>query len=330
MNVERLKKLSETVGISGAEADVAAFLEQELLKLNFACRKDAFGNLLAHRPGQGKHVLLEAHIDQVGMMVSEITDDGFVRFSPIGGLDLRILPSQEVVIYGKEPTFGVVCFHPSENPEEKSTAPTLDRLCIDTGLGKETAKAVSVGDRVSFTGSAFVQNGFFFGRALDNRASAETLLSFLETTDLSCEYSVLFAVQEEVGLVGATVATQVSDVDLAVVFDVTFGQTHGGKEEGTFICGKGPAIGIGPSVSYKDAKEMIRVAEERQIPHQIEVMGGSSGTDAWAIQLMGDGIPTVMLSVPLRYMHTPIEQFAISDIENTLLLLNAYLKEVCG
>lgn len=326
MNVDRLIKLTELTGVSGYERTVTSFLEKELLKLDFSCKIDEFGNVIAHRFGKGKRILLEAHIDQVGMMVSKVSDDGFLRFSPVGGLDMRVLPSQEVVVHADKPIKGVICFHPSRDSENKSKVPDLKRLCIDTGLGKNAQDIVSVGDIVSFATKPFEQNGHLFGCALDNRASIEIILSLLSEIEPSADITVLFAVQEEVGHFGALVASCFCNIDLAIVLDVTFGRSHEDAE--TFVCGKGPAIGVGPSVSRIEAQRMCHIAAKRCIPHQVEVMGGSSGTDAWVIQLLGEGIPTVMLSVPLRYMHTPMEQVALSDLENSITLLAAFIEEV--
>ncbi len=322
MNIERLLTLSSMPGISGNEESVSALLKTELEKLNFSCEKDSFGNLFAHRQGSGKHILLEAHIDQVGMMVSEIDPNGFVRFSPVGGLDLRILPSQDIVIHGRREVRGTICFHPSEDPENKDKSPSLNRLCIDTGFGIRVKEWVSVGDYISFNTVPFVQNGRFFGPALDNRASVEILLSFLEVTETDADLTVLFAVQEEIGHMGALIAESKISADLAIVLDVTFGQSHN-DTEGTFLCGGGPAIGMGPSVARKYALEMIDIATKEHIPHQVEVMGGSSGTDAWTLQLAGCGLPTVMVSLPIRYMHTPVEQFDIKDADSAVSLLTA-------
>lgn len=328
MKIKRLIELTEKYGISGYENEVSALLEKELSSLGFSCEIDDFGNVVGHRSGQGKHILLEAHMDQVGMMVSEITDDGFVLFSPVGGLDMRILPSQEVIVHAKEAIKGVICVHPSDNHENNEKAPDLKNLCIDVGLGRSARERVAVGDRISFSAKSFIQNGYLFGCGLDNRVSIEAVLSLLGEMDSSAEFTVLFAVQEEVGHFGATVAQCYGDVGLAIVLDVTFGKTHD-DTSGTFECGKGPAIGFGPSVSYKDAQAMRRVAEQNGISHQIEVMGGSSGTDAWVIQLLEEGIPTVMLSIPLRYMHTPIEQIALSDVDEAVALLKSFITEVC-
>jgi endoglucanase len=325
VNVNRLLKLASMVGISGNEDAVSDYLKTELENLNFTCEKDSFGNLFAHRNGSGKHLLLEAHIDQVGMMVSEIDSQGFIRFSPVGGIDLRILPSQEVFIHGKNITRGTICFHPSDDSENTDKAPSLNRLCIDTGLGVRVAEVVSVGDFISFNSAPFVQNGYVFGAALDNRASVEILLSCLEANETDLEVSVLFAVQEEIGHVGAVVAEPRINADLAIVLDVTFGQSHNDNKD-TFVCGNGPAIGVGPSVSHKDALELIDVAKKTGVQHQIEVMGGSSGTDAWTMQLAGNGLPVLMVSLPIRYMHTPVEQFDLQDAAAAVTLLNAYFK----
>lgn len=326
MKETRLLELSNLLGISGAEKAVSDFLTQQLEKRNFSCVVDAIGNLIAKREGKGKHILIEAHMDQVGMMVSEVGEDGFVRFSPIGGLDLRVLPSQVVVIHGKEDVRGVIVLHPdAENEDLKSVE--LSRLSIDSGLGKDVGQFISVGDLISFAGDSFVQNGFCFGRGLDNRACVETVLYLIEELDDTIGLTLLFAVQEEVGHLGATCADCYDDVDLAIVLDVTFGKSHEEKE-GTFACGRGPAIGAGPSVSYDETKRFLKIANESKLLYQIEAMGGSSGTDAWSIQLMERGIPTVMLSVPLRYMHMPTEMVLLDDIKSSAELLARYIKEV--
>lgn len=326
MKETRLLELSSLCGISSAEKAVCDFLIHELEKQNFSCNVDILGNLIAKRAGKGKRILIEAHMDQVGMMVSEITENGFVRFSPIGGFDLRVLPSQMVVIHGKREVRGIVCLHPDADNEELKTI-ELSRLSIDTGLGSEIEQFVSVGDLISFASDAFIQNGFCFGKALDNRACVEAVLSLIEEMGESTALTLLFAVQEEVGHLGATCADCYEDLDLAIVLDVTFGRTHD-RSEGTFPCGNGPAIGVGPSVSYEETNCLLQIAKDSYLPHQVEVMGGSSGTDAWSIQLLEKGIPTVMLSIPIRYMHTPTEAVFLDDIRTSVELLSCYIKEV--
>ncbi len=266
-------------------------------------------------------IMLEAHLDRIGLIVKEVDENGFVAFDTLGGVDERILPSCEVWILGKERCFGVIGAKPPHitTSEESKKGLSADDMLIDTGLGEKAAELISVGDPILLD-SKFCEllNGRIASAALDNRVSMAAVFEILERVKddvLPVNLMVAFTSGEESGLLGAYTILGESQPDLAVVLDVTYGRTPDAAGAETFPLGSGAAVMRGPNVHYEMTKRVIDIAKKKGIPYEIEVAPRSSGTTAWAIQNSKNGVPCIVISIPLRYMHTTVETVDLSDVE---------------
>ncbi len=322
---EQILTLTGISGISGGEFPVRQYLEERLQKLNMNPEVDENGNLfgtLRCKQKNAKTILLEAHMDRIGFMVSGIENDGSLRFVTVGGVDERILPGLEVLVEGKELCPGVVVL---KETKEKDKNPKCQNFRIETGWNQEeTEKRISVGDFIGMVSDSVELLGEkLSGGAMDNRAGIGAVLCCLEQLqgkELPYHLQVLFSTGEETGLQGAYTANL--SADAAIVIDVTHGMTPDTKEEvGVFPLGSGAVICRGPNLHYDYTKQLLALAKERGIPYAIEVAAGSSGTTAWAIQTANGGIPCMLVSIPLRYMHTNLETLAVSDVQAVSELL---------
>lgn len=328
---ETLKRLCGAVGVNGMTeaAEIAADLLRELCD---TVTVDASGNVIALCYGTDREapaLLLEAHIDQVGFVVTEIDEKGFVRVAACGRADTRVLPAARVVVYGDEPYHGVFCSVPPHLAKE-AALPELAELGIDVGMDKPTATAhIHSGDRVAFCPRLdTVGEHRLCGTSLDNRAGCVAILHALKqlkNTALSRTVAVVFAAKEEVGGQGAVTACYGISPECALVTDVSFAATH---DADPFACGKlggGVMLGYAPILDKTMTDTLEMLAKQEEIPYQPEVMGGLTGTDADKITVSRGGVPTALLSVPLRYMHTPVELADVRDIQAVGNLMAAYL-----
>lgn len=347
---EYLKRLTAAYGVSGYESGAAEELKNILSGYCEDVSVDKMGNVIA-RLGCGlknaKNVMLEAHMDQIGFIISKIEDDGKIRVKPIGGFDSGILPGLCVKIFGSKRGAedsdlsgasgavldGAIMINASFKQGDK--APGFDDIYIETGHSKEELdKKLCIGDPAAFAGEAKELLGDnMSSKAMDNRAGAVAIINTLDMLSenrerLRHDLTVVFSTQEEIGLRGATTAAYGAAPDFAIAVDVTHGETPDSKDEtGTFKLGGGAVVCRGPNLDYKRSLELIELAERLGIPYDIEVAGGSTGTTAWTIQTSGAGIPVALISIPLRYMHTNVETLNIKDIENTSKLI---CEAVCG
>lgn len=299
---------------------------------------DPLGNVIGViRCGKenAKKALIEAHFDQIGLMVSGIDDKGFITIAEIGGVDPRTLPATEVVIHGKEDVYGVIGQKPPHliSSDDMKKAIKIDELYIDTGYNAEEIKSkVELGDPITIKAKATVLgNNGFCGGALDDRAGIAALLwcaSELQSVGLEVDLYIMASVQEELGCRGAGVGAYGIDPDFAIAVDVTHGDTPDGQRERTSPLGKGGVICKGPNLHPKLVNEIIRLAKVYNIPYQIEVEAGNTGTNAWQMQVARSGIPCALISIPLKYMHTPVEALNIEDIKSTAHLMAALLKSI--
>ncbi len=328
---EYLTYLTSNPGLSGAEESIATILCEKLKKLGLEPMIDSYGNVHGSRRIQDKNaktVLLEAHMDQIGLMVSGIDENGFIQFVNLGGVDERILPGMEVTIFSNPPIKGIIGgFSPKAKEGEDTKNPALKDYRIDTGLDTESAKkSIHPGDFIQIGGETCeLLHGRMSGCAMDNRAGVVAILACLEELaqkEPAYHIEVLFSTQEELGLHGAYTGIQPGSVDAAIAVDVTHGTTPDVKNEtGVFPLGSGAVICRGPNLHYQYTKQLISLAKEYSVSHEIEVASGGSGTTAWAIQIIGNGIPVMLVSIPLRYMHTNVETLEISDVEAVSKLL---------
>ncbi|NLU25554.1 MAG: M42 family metallopeptidase [Hungateiclostridium thermocellum] len=331
-----LKDLSTYPGVSGQEDKLSGYIAKLFEKYCDSVEIDEFYNVIGIKKGiggsGGRRIMVTAHLDEIGLMVKSIDEKGFITVSNIGGVDSKVLLAQEVVIHGKKEIYGIIGAKPPHllTPEEIKKAVKMEDLVIDTGLSaEEVRKYVSVGDIVTFKVEPLVlQNNRFSSKSLDNRAGVVALLDIMENlTLLNHKDDAWFVatVQEEVGLRGANIAAYNINPDLAIVIDVCHGQIPGTPKESVFPVGKGPAVAVGPNLHRKYTKKMIELAKEENIPYQIDVEPGDTGTEAWAVQVSREGIPTLLVSIPLKYMHTVIETLSIDDIKNTGRLIARFI-----
>ncbi len=323
--------LAEKVGTSGDEREAALFAKAELEKYMDA-EIDALGNVVG-RCGSGKaHILLDAHIDQIGLVVSGIDDKGFILVDKVGGPDERILIGSEVYVHGKETLFGVVCSTPPHllTAEDKKAGVDIKRMAVDVGLSKEEAeKIIEIGDRITLKSyQCELLGDNIASGAFDDRCSVAVILRALEMVKGKVDnltLTVLFSVQEETGGSGAKTGSFASMPDYAIAVDVGFGDDPYTEKSSTVSLGKGPSIGISPTLDRAFTNELKEICKEKNIPYQHDVMGGRTGTNADSINNTGKGVRTALLSVPLRYMHTGIEVINMQDTENIARLIAEYL-----
>ena len=323
-------KLSDISATSGDETGFS----HELIKLlneYMPCKIDNVGNVLGSSEKGDFHILLDAHIDQVGLVVRGIDSKGFLLVDKIGSIDIRALTGAEVIVHGKEDLFGVVCSVPPHLQSGDSGGElNLKSMAIDIGLSAEEAKkAVSIGDRVTMRNfSNQLLNNCISGSALDNRAGVVAIfgaLDILKDKLHNVKLSVLFSVQEEVGCRGAGCGAFALMPDCAIAVDVGFGDDVYTDKSQTISLGGGPSIGIAPILSKALSDELVSIAKDEDIPYQHDVMSRTTGTNADTITVVGSGVPTLLLSVPLRYMHTANEVVNIDDIENTSKLIAEFV-----
>jgi len=300
-------------------------------------RTDVMGNVIACLNPSGKpRVMLAGHCDEIGFMVRYITDEGFVHFSPIGGVDAHLVPGQKVYIHGKAgPVLGVVgkkAIHLMEQEERKKVL-EFRQQWIDIGAPsrKEAEKRISIGDCVTFaTRFERLDGEMVVARGFDDKMGSFVVVEALRLASQMKPKAALYAVstvQEEVGLRGATTSAFSIAPDAAVAVDVTHGTDYPDAEKrlfGEVKLGSGPVLHRGANMNPVVAERLVGAAKKARIPYQMIGVPGGSGTDAWAIQLAHGGVATGLVSVPLRYMHTPIEVLNLKDLENASKLLAAF------
>lgn len=335
---EFLTRMAGVPHVSGYEDDLVTLVSAEFSK--FAeVSVDKFGNLIALKKGTGggPKVMFTAHMDEIGMMVSVICDNGFVKFSRVGGIDARNMLAQEVTIHGREKVFGVIGIKPPHltSEAERKKAVELHDMSIDTGYSKEALeKLIKPGDIITFNqGLVELKNGKIAGRALDNTVSVAAMycaMKNLEHYSHSADVYFVASAQEEVGLRGAITATYNIKPDIGIAIDVTFGRGGGLTEQESCELGKGPAIYVGPNINRKLYEMLKKTAGAHNIAYQIRVAPGVTGTDAMAIQVSEGGVITGLLSIPQNYMHSTVETNAISDIENCGRLVSGFVTGLQG
>jgi len=323
-----LNRLSGAPGNSGSEGILhgsASSVTMEMWKpLAHRVWKDSLGNVVAlmEADHDAPRVMLAAHIDQVGLMVSSVEDGGFVRIVPVGNIDPRILPGQEVVVWGKRPLYGIISALTNDKEEG---ATSYEELFVDVGLGGATREHVRAGDSVILSGpSVNLMGERMAGRAMDNRVGVTVVAECLWLLGQMPQRPRVLAVatvQEEVGLRGAKVGAYSLEPDLALAVDVTHGDAPDVPEHLGYRLGKGPAICTGGNVHPAIFQALKEKAQRLGIPYQVEVIPGYTGTDAWAIQTAREGIPTGVVSIPCRYMHSTVETIDLDDMKWSASLL---------
>ena len=324
--------LSNLRGTSGHEYRINREIARLFKPFSDSVEIDSLGSVIACRrcgKENAPKVMIEAHIDEIGLMVTSITDEGFVTFTEVGGVDRRILPSAEVTIHGKMDVRGIIGAPPRDVSDPDSSF-KRDMLAIDTGLDPETVKSlVTVGDSITLPQSVgMLGKKQMSAKTMDDRASVAALIACMKKLrgeKLSCDVYAVAAVQEEVGCRGGKTTSFGVMPDMAIAVDVTHGITPDNSRN-AFAVGSGATISVGPNIHPKLAKRLMDSADDHDIKYSIEVDGGGTGTDAWEIQVSGSGIATALLSVPLKYMHTPVETLNISDVKAVADILAEFIK----
>ena len=329
---QALERLCTCTAPSGFEGPAAAVAAELLRPLVDEVSIDRMGNVLGVRrsktPGAPK-LLLDAHLDEIGLIVTGV-EDGFLRFRSIGGVDPRMLPGRELVVLTDPPLRGLVAC-PAGGDENKSVP--LNELYVDVGLSQEEAeRAVPVGTPMVYRAGCFpLGEEQMCGKSMDDRACFVTLLraaELLRDRELDVELHIMGSTREEVSGAGAVVGTWAVAPDFCVAVDVTHGKTPDGPADKTFALGGGPAIGVGPNMTRWMTERMIDKAREHGIPYQLEIMSGHTGTNGWEMQISREGVATSVLSLPLKYMHTPVETLSLADMEGVAQLLAAFTENL--
>lgn len=327
---EWLKMLSDAAGVGGETGvtEVAANLMRPLVD---EVKIDTMGSVCGFRRAANPNaptLMLEAHLDEIGLIVTGVDDKGFLQVAKCGGVDPRSLQAQPVVVFGKQPVRGMICTTPPHLAGEDKELPDLSDTAVDVGLGKEEAeKLISAGDRIGFAPNfAVLQNDRVSGKSLDDRAGCAAVLlalDLLKDKPLAVNLIACLAVQEELGGYGAKAATFETAPDYAICTDVSFGLTHDAPPQECGELGKGAMLGIGPILDRAFTLRLKALAADGDIPVQTEVLGGKTGTDADGMTTAHGGVRTTLLSIPLRYMHTPAELLATADVEAVARLMAA-------
>lgn len=329
---EILKKLCIDRGVSGNELEMLDTIKESVG--DFAqVRADSFGNILvsAGDKNADKHIMFDAHIDRIGLIVTYINDEGFIKAEPVGGIDLRTLPSSAVNILGKEVIKGVVCTMPphlSKGEDELSK----DKIWIDTGLPSEKVKSlIALGDSITVCSTyRELLNNKIAVSALDNRSGCAVLircLQLLKDKKIPCRLSAVFSVQEETSELGAEISAYMLNPDEAVIVDVGFAEQDGVPKEKSGKTGCGGIISISPILSKSVTKKIEEIAKRLEMKCDYEVSGGSTGTNADIISTSRGGVKTGVISIPAKNMHTQVETVSVDDMEKISQLLAEYVME---
>ncbi len=323
---ETLKLVTQVFGVSGNEDEIREVITNEIKKHVDEIRVDAMGNLIAVKRGKKKKIMLAAHMDEIGVIATFIDDNGFIRFSNIGGVSQLTALGQRVRF--RNGTIGTV------NKEEKLEDVRdlkLSKMYIDIGCKnrEETEKLVKIGDAANFAGDFTVQGNCAISKAMDDRSGCAVLIELIKSLPKTDnEIYFVFTTQEEVGLRGAKTAAFGIMPDCAIALDVTL---TGDTPE----CDKREVkLGGGPAIKVKDTsylahpairRELENLASENGIPYTLELLD-RGGSDPGAIQTTGAGVPCGGISIPCRYVHSPAEMVSLEDLENCVKLTSLFIK----
>ena len=337
-----LKQLLETPSPTGYEVPVADVVRERLSGTADEIRTDVMGSVHALLKGNadGPSLMLAAHMDEIGLMVTYISDDGYLSVAAIGGVDAAILPGLRVDVHTDAGALrGVVGRKPIHliKADERKNVTPIDQLVIDLGMpGKKVKELVRIGDAITF-GVGYERFGkhMAVSRAFDDKVGVWVAVRVLEKLAkagrAAGDFIATATVQEEIGTRGATTSAYGVNPDVAIAFDVTHATDYPGIDKtkhGDFVCGGGPVIARGPNINPLVYERLVAAAEKEGIPYQIEAEPSVTGTDARAIQVARGGIPCGLVSVPLRYMHTPTEVVCLRDLEATVRLITRFAQDL--
>ncbi|MGI6105713.1 MAG: M42 family metallopeptidase [Raoultibacter sp.] len=336
------KDILETASPTGSEMAVAEMLRERLAPSADEITTDVMGSVhaLLKGTGNGPSVMLSAHMDEIGLMVTFISDEGYLSVSAIGGVDAAVLPGMRVDVHTEKGVLrGVVGRKPIHLilPDERKNVTPIDKLVIDLGLPAKTVKKrVKVGDSITFgVGFETFGNGMAVSRAFDDKAGVWVAVRVLEELEKAGrakgDFICAATVQEEIGVRGAQTSTYSINPDVGIAFDVTHATDYPGIDKskyGKCVCGEGPVIARGPNINPEVYDRLVAAAQAEGISYQIEAEPGVTGTDARAIQVTRGGKASGLISVPLRYMHTPTEVLMLSDLDQTVKLLVRFILDL--
>lgn len=336
MNYEKvLGELCGLSGPSGFESPVATVAAKLLEGVIDEVRIDKMGSVIGVRRCGKKNapkLLLDAHLDEIGFIITG-HEDGYLRFAPLGGVDPRMLPDRELTIMTQPPVYGVVaCLPPHiQSAEDMDKSLPIRELWIDVGLSQEEAeKRIPIGTPAIYrTGCTPLGDNLLCGKALDDRACFAILVDVMERLQaekLDVDVYLLGSTQEETHSTGAITAAYGICPDMCVAVDVTHGDSPDAPKDLTFPLGGGPVIGIGPNCTRWMSDRMKRCAKQLGMDAGLEVMAGHTGTNGWDLQISREGVATSVLSLPLRYMHTPVETIHRDDLDKTAALLAQFIR----
>ncbi|UCG38166.1 MAG: M42 family metallopeptidase [bacterium] len=341
-SVNFLKELIAAPSPSGFEGPAQKLWMERTSHFADEIRVDVHGNCIAVlNPGGSPRIMLAGHNDEIGFMVKYISDDGYISFASIGGVDIHLVPARRVIIHAaKGPVAGVVGRKPIHliDPQARASQKLeWHQLWIDIGAKdrKEAEKRVALGDPVTFPDGFEVLDGSkVIGRAFDDKAGSFTVsevLRLLRGVKIRAAVYGVSTVQEELGLRGGKTSAFGIDPEVGIAVDVTFASDHPDvekKQVGEVSLGKGPVIARGPNINPRVFEGLMKLAGARKIPHQVEPAPRATGTDANVIQLTRSGVAAGLVSIPNRYMHTPVEMVDLNDMENAAKLLAAYVQSL--
>ena len=329
-----LKQLCELHGPSGYEAPIRRALSETWQPLVDSLEVGSLGSLVGIKHGTGteprRRIMLCAHMDEIGMVV-RAHEQGYLRVSRMGGIDFRLLPGMPVLVHGRQTLSGVVGvppFHTLKEDHRKHYAPITD-LVVDVGLpADQVAQLVRVGDIVTMDAPMIdLQNDRVAGKAVDDRACVAAVtacLDALQSRRHVWDVLAVASVQEEVGGFGALTEAYRLNPDLAIALDVTFGIQPGISDD-AFKVGEGPAISMGANFHPALHEAILAAAKRIEATLHLDFIPANSGTDGWEIQISRDGIPTALLNIPIRNMHSTVETVAIQDIARTGRILAEFI-----
>lgn len=340
-SLDFLRRILETPSPSGYESPIQELVRQYAAPFADELRTDVHGNVIAAKnPGAARRVMLAGHCDQIALAVQHVDDEGFLHVIPIGGWDPQILVGQRMTVWTEGgPVFGVIGRKPIHllDEEERKKVPKLKELWIDIGAAdKEEAETlVRVGDAATVElGFRTMRNNMAASPAMDDKCGAWVVLEALRRADkkkLACAVYAVSTVQEEVGLRGAATSAFGIDPHVGIAVDVTHATdcpTVEKKEEGDVRLGKGPVVYRGPNFNPKVVRELIATARDHGIPIQMGASGRPPGTDAAAIQVCRAGVAAGLVSIPNRYMHSPVEMISLDDIDRAADLLARFVESI--
>ena len=334
-----LRQLVEIAGVSGREEKVRELVSQKLSLFASDISTDAMGSLIAHIPGSGQRVALIAHMDEVGFLVSKIEPHGFIRVMPVGGIDPRVFGAQKVMVHGRRDLPGIVGSIPphlqkkASGPESKNALP-IEESFIDLGLPAESVQEwVKVGDPVTFAALGWENEHSFFAKALDDRVGLFIMLSAVnQAKKLDCDLFLIASTQEEYGLRGAGPAVFSTQAQIVLALEGTVASDTPGLKlppnTQPTVQGKGPEIRISDGRMISDRRLVdfiVETAKGQKITYQV-IVKNTGATDAAISQTTGPGVKTTAISVPTRYIHSPMSSVLKADVESAIDIVAATLE----